>query len=239
MENDLAPKLSTRRAIPGTSPDLLLSILPWSAVLLQLWLTLHAAQAAGKSIAAGLIIYLGYFTVLTNIFVALTLSLPALAPATALGRFFARSQTQACAGASIALVGLVYHSLLRNIWNPEGLQRFADVLLHYVVPVAFCIYWLLAMPKGRLAWWSPLLWSVYPVAYVGYALVRGAALGSYPYPFIDVTSVGYSQVLANVIGLWIAFVLLGCVFLALSKAIDRRQLAPLGSVEPSESIQHR
>ena len=198
---------------------LLLTLVAWSGVLLQLWLSLRLAQANGKSAAAGLLVYLGYFTVLTNIFVALTLTFQSFARSSRPGRFFAQPQTMACAATSIALVGLGYHFLLRHIWNPEGLQWLADVLLHYVVPVLFCLYWLLALPKQRLAWWSPLAWCAYPITYFVYALARGALLGSYPYPFIDVAAIGYNQALLNALGLLVVFVLVGWLFMALAKGV--------------------
>jgi hypothetical protein len=39
-----------------------------------------------------------------------------------------------CATAAILVVGIGYHALLREIWDPRGAQRVADVVLHYVVP---------------------------------------------------------------------------------------------------------
>ena len=187
---------------------------------MQLWLSLRLAQTNGKSLAGGLLVYFGYFTVLTNIFVALQVTSKAFAGLNWICQFFARPQTMACGATSIALVGLGYHFLLRHIWNPEGLQWLADMVLHYVVPAAFCLYWLLAVPKASLRWWSPLAWCIYPVVYFAYALVRGVALGEYPYPFIDVTAIGYGQALRNALGLLIAFVIVGWFLLAIGRAIE-------------------
>lgn len=43
--------------------------------------------------------------------------------------------------ANIAFVGLSYHFLLRNTWNPQGAQLLADVLMHYAVPAFYVLYW--------------------------------------------------------------------------------------------------
>lgn len=216
-----SPKGSAPQRTGSLDPvALALAVIAWSGVLLQLWLSLRLAETNGKSMAAGFLVYLGYFTVLTNIFVALQLTSPALAPSNPIRQFFARPQTMACAATSIVLVGLGYHFLLRHIWNPEGLQWLADMLLHYVVPVAFCFYWLLALPKASLPWWSPLAWCVYPVAYFAYALVRGVAVGAYPYPFIDVTVIGYGLVFRNALALLVVFVVVGWLLLAVGKAIE-------------------
>ena len=51
----------------------------------------------------------------------------------------------------------------------------ADRLLHYVIPLAFVAYWMIFVPKGTLRWTAPLVWLIYPLAYLAVSLVRGAA----------------------------------------------------------------
>ncbi len=196
-------------------------VVAWAGVLLQLWLSLRLAQSNGKSWADGLVAYLGYFTVLTNLFVALTLTLPVVWRASAGGRFFARPHVAACAATSITVVGMAYHFLLRHVWDPQGLQWLADVTLHYVTPLLYGGYWLFKMRKMRFPWWSPLAWSLYPLAYFAYALVRGKVLGVYPYPFIDVTQLGYAQTAVNAVGLLLVAWVVGWVLMGLARAVAR------------------
>jgi hypothetical protein len=217
MSNTTSSISPSQRA---SSPDVVgpaLALLAWFGILLRLWL----AVRNGKTLVDGLLTYFGFFTILTNILVALTLTLPVYAPATRLGRFFGNAQTKACAATSIALVGVGYHFLLSHMWQPQGLQWLADVLIHYVVPVLFCAYWLFVLPKQSLPWWSPLAWSAYPIAYFAYALVRGATLGVYPYYFIDVAAIGYGRALLNASGLLLGFVLVGWLFLGVVTMIER------------------
>ena len=119
---------------------------------------------------------------------------------------------------SIAIVGLAYHLLLRHIWNPQGLQWLADVTLHYAVPLLCLVHWWFCVPPARMAWHAPLAWAAWPLAYLVYALLRGAWLQSYPYPFIDVTALGYPQTLLNAAGLLVVFLLLGSVLVAVGRA---------------------
>jgi len=35
----------------------------------------------------------------------------------------------------MTMVGAGYTLLLRHLWNPQGAQKLADILLHDVVPV--------------------------------------------------------------------------------------------------------
>jgi hypothetical protein len=62
-----------------------------SAVALQFALTLDH----GRGVAWGVLLYFGYFTILTNALVALALAAPLVAPHAWLGRFFARRRVLA------------------------------------------------------------------------------------------------------------------------------------------------
>jgi hypothetical protein len=198
-----------------------LAALGWFSVLLQLYLTLHSSIANGKTVADGIVSYLGYFTIVTNLLVCLELTLPLAAPASAAGRFFARSDVTAGITTSIVFVCLSYHFLLRKTWNPQGMQLAADVLLHYVMPVLFLIYWWFSFFKGALRWTHPLYWSLYPIVYMAYVLIRGAILNSYPYRFIDPLAMGYERTMINAVGLLIVFIVLGLILISLGR-IQRR-----------------
>ena len=189
----------------------LVAVIAWFGVLLQLWLSLRMALGNGKSLADGFIAFFGYFTVLTNIFAALTSSLPLTLGSTRLGRWFGAGMVLGCATTAILLVGIVYHLLLRNVWAPEGLQWVADMTLHYAVPMALFVYWISFPPSQKLSIWAPLSWSLYPLIYLAYVFVRGELIGSYPYHFIDVTNLGYVKALVNSLSLLVGFVVLGCV----------------------------
>jgi len=159
--------------------------------------------------------------VLTNILVCVSLTASLLTPSSAPGRFFSRADVLGGIAASIAFVGLSYHFLLRNTWNPEGMQWLADVLLHYAVPVMYVLYWGAVLRKGSLRWTYPLWWSAYTAAYLAYALVRGEMIGTYPYPFIDVAAIGYGHTMANAFGLLSVFILLGLAFVLFDRTIGR------------------
>lgn len=195
----------------------LVALVAWFGVLLQLALSLQLAVANGKTALDGLVVYLGYFTVLTNLMVAVSLSWPLLSPHSAPGRWFQRPGVPSAIAVSIAIVGLAYHLLLRHVWNPQGLQWLADVTLHYAVPLLCLVHWWFSVPPARMAWHAPLVWAAWPLAYLVYALLRGAWLQSYPYPFIDVTALGYAQTALNSAGLMVVFLVLGGVLVAISR----------------------
>lgn len=187
------------------APAAIVAVSAWTGLILQAVITVRATFASGGTLVDALVLYFGYFTLLTNLFVALVATTSVLAPR----RWFARASVRGCATTAILLVGVAYHLLLREIWDPQGAQKVADVTLHYVTPALAVLWWLMVPPPGRLGARVPLAWAVYPLAYFAYALVRGEWLQAYPYPFIDVPALGYPRVWLNALGLAGVFLVFG------------------------------
>ena len=181
----------------------------WFALILQLLLTVRLAQSQGRSVLAGVWIYLDYFTILTNALVAVSLTVAARGPRGGMGRWLMQPESITAIAGSILIVGMVYNLVLRGIWQPTGWQRLADELLHVAMPLLYLIYWWLASARMRLRLRPLLGWLLYPLGYLLYALARGALDGRYPYPFLDVTALGLARVLRNGALVAGAFVLAG------------------------------
>ena len=111
----------------------------------------------------------------------------------------------------------MYSLVLRELWNPAGAQKIADLLLHDAVPLAYLACWFFFVPKNSLRWKHPVWWLAYPFAYLVYTMVRGRIVGTYPYPFLDVTALGYGHVLADAFGLMVVFLGIGLLIIALSR----------------------
>ena len=189
----------------------------WFALSLQVPLTMRASIANGMSAIAGILTYLSFFTLLTNLIVAVVLTVSLLAPNSRWGRFFAHPSVATGTALYIAMVGAVYSFLLRNLWDPEGLSKVADIILHDVVPVMYVVYWIFFVSKSRLRWRDPLIWASYPIIYLAWILVRGAISGRYPYPFVDVSRLGYPNVLRNSIVLLTIFLATAFVVVAIAR----------------------
>ncbi|NWB27697.1 Pr6Pr family membrane protein [Pseudomonas gingeri] len=203
------------------------ALLGWLTLLLQLYLILASRWQSGQSLLGGVDIFFSYFTVLTNLLVAIVLTCAATSGDSALHRFFLKPTVQSGVAASIVLVGLAYNLLLRETWSPEGLQWVADELLHDVMPVLFVIYWWFCVPKGTLHWRDLWPWLLYPAVYFIYALVRGHLVGSYPYPFIEVDKLGYPQVFINAAMILVGFVAVSVVVIAVDRWRGKRdRLSP-------------
>jgi hypothetical protein len=114
----------------------------------------------------------------------------------------------------IAVTGIVYHVALARLLDLESWDLVGDQMVHTVVPILAIAGWLMYGPRGqipvRVVWWS----LSFPLAWLAFTIIRGAAVGFYPYPFIDVTKLGYAKTILNCV--WVAVLLLG-----LSAAIAR------------------
>ena len=124
----------------------------------------------------------------------------------------------------LPFTGIVYNIVLRQIWNPEGLQMVVDELLHSVIPVLFVVYWLAFVQKEKLLWKNFLPWLLYPSIYLVYILIRGSLSGFYPYPFIDVDSLGYEEVFINCGVVCLAFMFFSFLLIGLSRIMSKTSL---------------
>jgi hypothetical protein len=204
------------------------ALLAWLAVILQLALMIRNRTT---STAEALARFFTYFTILTNILAALCFTLILGKPSSSGGKFFARPRTQTAIAIYILMVGIVYNTILRSLWHPQGYQRIADELLHVVNPAFFLLYWLFFVRKSAAAipWTSLALWLLYPLGYLILILLRGALSGWYPYPFMDVVQLGFGTVLIHSAGMLAAFLLLSVLFLGLAKATGSKKAPVPGS----------
>lgn len=130
----------------------------------------------------------------------------------------------------IVITGSVFNLLLANPASPfyqvqeESHYMWDSVLLHVVTPLAALIDWLVFGPRGALRWRHALVWLAYPLAYLAFALIRGALVTTgmrYPYPFVDVAESGYALVAINCVVLAVAFYLLGLGLVAADRWLAR------------------
>lgn len=166
-----------------------------------------------------------YFTVQSNIIVGVTAALLArrLERASTTFRVFRLAGLVA-----IIITFVVFHLTLARLQDLNGAAATADQLLHTVVPILAVLGWLAFGPAGMASWRIAGLAVLFPVCWVVFALVRGALIDFYAYPFIDVRVLGYPRVLGNVL-------LVGLLFFALAAGaitLDRRLPRPAEDRSP-------
>jgi hypothetical protein len=167
--------------------------------------------------------FFGYFTVQSNLILAAVYLLSAVAP-TALGEPV-RSLVRASATTYIAIVGIVYATLLAPLGAAGGVPvPWANVALHIVTPLYGVVDWFafrdrVTLPLGRL--WVVLL---YPLVWLVVVLIRGATDGWVPYPFLDPAQ-GYGAVAGYCLAILVAFLVIGGVVFWGSR-VGRREVSP-------------
>ena len=184
-------------------------------VLVEVVRAIVDGPGAAPSQAERIVRLFSYFTVQSNILVAAVSWLLVLRPARD-GRAFrvARLDALLC----IAVTGVVYHAVLAGEADLTPSGALANLLLHTVSPVGAVVAWLLVGPRPRFdrrtVWWS----VAYPLAWIGYTFVRGAAVHWYPYPFLDVATIGLGRALLNTAVVAVLFLALA----GLAGLVDRR-----------------
>lgn len=124
----------------------------------------------------------------------------------------------------LALTGIVYVALISE---PE--RRFvydigeASDHLHKVMPLFLLLDWLLFPPRRRLDRRTALWWTVPPILFCIYSLVRGAYVDWYPYDFLDPNEQGgYLGVVLYAVGIAIGFLVFSALVVWLGNVFGRR-----------------
>jgi hypothetical protein len=206
-----------------------LIIAGWFALVLQMIVLQNTAATSGIPVLMATVNYFSYFTILSNLLVALSRTIGLFFPETNAGKFFNRYTTQSAICVYIVIVGLVYSIALRNVWAPTGWQKLADHLLHDLIPLVYLVYWLIAIPPAVLKYQSIPKWLLFPGIYLVYSLVRGYFTHWYPYPFIQASELGYGTTLINSAFVLLAFIVVSLLLIFFNRA-RRRPRIPVNSI---------
>jgi hypothetical protein len=161
-----------------------------------------------------------FFTILTSLLVGGTSATNALRPDHR-SRLLAVLRVDAVLG--IAVTAAVYHTLLADLYDLHGAEEVANQLFHSVSPMLALAGWLLFGPRGLVHRGVVLASLAYPLVWLVCTLVRGALVGWYPYPFVDVGVLGYAQVVLNCLGVTLLFLVLAAALLGLDRLLSGRR----------------
>jgi hypothetical protein len=196
----------------------LFSLVGWFAIIVQFILMIGNST---NSAAEVIIRFFSFFTILTNTLVALYFSCLYFTKNHE-SKLITKPGILTAITIYITLVCLVYQIALRQIWQPQGLQRIVDELLHSVIPIFVIIFWYMYETTIAIKYSQILKWSIFPLTYLVYILVRGSFSNFYPYPFVDVSHLGMKKVLTNSAVILVAFLIISTVLLFIGKKIIKR-----------------
>ncbi|MFD6665437.1 Pr6Pr family membrane protein [Micromonospora chalcea] len=200
-------------------PAILLRVAVVLAVLAGIVLT-----ALGPATLTGL---LPYFTIQSNVAVGVLAGYAAWCALR--GRAEPPSVLKGAVTLYITITGTVYHLVLANPASPFAMAQpdrqpgewWGNQFLHTVVPLLAVADWALFDRRGRLRPRYAAWWLAFPLAYLGFALVRGLVVDRYPYPFLDAGRLGYDGVAVSAVGFALAFWLLGLLFVGVDRLLAR------------------
>ena len=188
------------------------AVLGLTGLLLQFYLVFTNRQLP---LLETVIRFFSFFTILTNVLVTAYFLVRALGPASRLGRWVQRPEVGTALTVYILVVGVVYQTVLRGVVPVAGWGRVADDIIHGLVPLYMLGYWLGFVSRSEVRLRTVPYWLLYPAVYLVYTLLRGPGAKFYPYPFVDVATLGYPRVLLNsalvLLVLLVLSVLLGSV----------------------------
>ena len=130
--------------------------------------------------------FFGYFTIQSNIIAAVAFLASAY--------FIFRGTVQpswvvylrALATVLMAIVGIVYNTLLSNLDLAGSFNlQWSNDILHIVIPIYAVLDWVLFGDRDKLPFANLWYMLIYPAIWLVVVLIRGAADGWVPYPFLD------------------------------------------------------
>jgi hypothetical protein len=162
---------------------------------------------------------LSYFTIWSNITVAVVMTLLYLDPSRD-NKLFRIVRLDSLL--MITVTGLVYHLLIAPYYQPESFNIVSNRLEHYITPVLTILVWVIAGPRKwiKLSYIPAAL--VIPSIWVGYTFLRGAFINQYPYGFIDVVELGYLSAIITVIVILLFGVFVCLCYYFLDKLISKK-----------------
>ncbi len=196
------------------------ALIVWFAVIVQFYLMMENKVASTYETVIRL---LSFFTILTNFLVAIYFSSQVFRNQQNRYSFWNKPGVLTAITVYILVVGLVYQVVLRQIWEPTGMQMIVDELLHSLNPILVVVYWFLYEEKDKLHWRMLPNWLKYPFVYLVYILARGSLSDFYPYPFVNVTELGFQQVLINSFFMVLLFCFLSGLFIGIGKLSSKHK----------------
>lgn len=128
--------------------------------------------------------FFSFFTIQSNVLAVVLLLGLEIDVDTPLGRF----ARWARGGVTLymTMTGAIYAVLLAPVAADVSTQLdWVNTIVHIVAPIVVFADWVLGPIEPAPTWRTALWWLAFPVAWLGYTVVRGLAVDWYPYPFID------------------------------------------------------
>lgn len=159
--------------------------------------------------------YFAYFSIVSAIVAGLVLLVSALYLATDRAETKFLNIARLSLAAAMVIVGVVYHALLADAANDVRDGDYAwpvlpNEIIHTYAPILIALEYLIALRSPVLRLRAALWVTVFPLAWLGFSVVRGIATDWWPYWFINPNGEGgVSSMLMYVAGITAFFIAMG------------------------------
>jgi len=180
----------------------------WSSIVINLIST------------ADLEVFFSYYTHQSNLIVLVWVSIAIIFQELKPDQKFFSGIVRGAITLYIFITFLVFVTLLET-GTSTGIYAYTNFGLHYYLPLAMLVDWILTESHREYKWKYCIIWFVYPLFYVSYVTIRGLLTGSYPYLFLDLDALGpegFAMWVGILAGLFVA---LGALFVLLNKLLNK------------------
>ena len=120
---------------------------------------------------------------------------------------------------SIMITCVIYHFMLAPLTT--DFYRLENFLCHYIVPLWFLVDTIIFDKSRQYKWFDPIVWTVLPLLYMGFAILNGFVLkmdvpnakdSPFPYFFLNATKHGWGFVFKWAATIFVAYMVSGYLF---------------------------
>jgi hypothetical protein len=167
-------------------------------------------------------LFISYFTILSNILVAVVLSAEASASLERKRLSVRFDWLRGFAVFCIIATGVTYsffsHAPGAATLQMDNSLSWANQVFHHVMPIVMALDWILFPPKHVVKWMYIVYWLLFTALYAVYVELLGLATGEYPYFFLDPTKIhGYTGVARAALAFIPFFLVFGVVIVIANK----------------------
>ena len=120
---------------------------------------------------------------------------------------------------SIMITCVIYHFMLAPL--TKDFYRLENFLCHYIVPLWFLADTIIFDKSRQYKWFDPIVWTVLPLLYMGFATLNGFVLkmdvpnakdSPFPYFFLNANKYGWGFVFRWAAIIFVAYMVSGYLF---------------------------
>ena len=117
---------------------------------------------------------------------------------------------------SIMITCVIYHFMLAPL--TKDFYRLENFLCHYIVPLWFLVDTIIFDKSRQYKWFDPIVWTVLPLLYMGFAILNGFVLkmdvpnakdSPFPYFFLNANKYGWGFVFRWAAIIFVAYMVSG------------------------------